>query len=219
MAPLRVFLAGRMYIENGEKAVDQQSFPGRQGRLAFAYLVSERGRPVSHLVGRRAFRDMDVTDKMLRALADRVQLVPWRSPTRPSPIASITTVKLKGGRELKAMVSDFRGTPDNPLDHEELREKFLLLTRDHDREAMTGLFERLHRLAPGDLAGEADDGGEGDLLRDVADGGDDRVALTRPCLVWNGATCSAVACGGIPDHRNGSSSSPGPHAGRSPSSA
>lgn len=47
MATLRVYLAGRMYLEDSEAVVDQQAFPGRQGRLAFAYLVCERGRLVS----------------------------------------------------------------------------------------------------------------------------------------------------------------------------
>jgi DNA-binding SARP family transcriptional activator len=42
-----VYLAGRMCIEAGEVVIDQQDFPGHQGRLAFAYLVCERGRPVS----------------------------------------------------------------------------------------------------------------------------------------------------------------------------
>jgi DNA-binding SARP family transcriptional activator len=47
LVSLRVYLAGRMCIEAGDVVVDHRGFPGRQGRLAFAYLVCERGRPVS----------------------------------------------------------------------------------------------------------------------------------------------------------------------------
>ena len=37
----------------------------------------------------------------------------------------------------------FKGTPDNPLTNEELREKFLMLTKHRDRDAMSALFARL----------------------------------------------------------------------------
>jgi hypothetical protein len=40
---LKVFIAGRVALENGAAAVDGDRFPGRQGRLVFAYLVAEHG--------------------------------------------------------------------------------------------------------------------------------------------------------------------------------
>jgi peptide/nickel transport system substrate-binding protein len=43
---LRVFLAGRVAIEAGGTVLDEGRLAGRQGRLVFAYLVSEQGRPV-----------------------------------------------------------------------------------------------------------------------------------------------------------------------------
>jgi YVTN family beta-propeller protein len=43
---LKVFLAGRVAVETGGVVIDESSFPGRQGRLLFAYLVAEQGRPV-----------------------------------------------------------------------------------------------------------------------------------------------------------------------------
>jgi len=43
---LRVFLAGRVAVETGSAVIDERRFPGRQGRLLFAYLVVEQGRPV-----------------------------------------------------------------------------------------------------------------------------------------------------------------------------
>jgi SARP family transcriptional regulator, regulator of embCAB operon len=43
---LKVFLAGRVAVESGGVVVDEERFPGRQGRLLFAYLVVEPGRAV-----------------------------------------------------------------------------------------------------------------------------------------------------------------------------
>ena len=43
---LRVFLAGRVAVEANGHVIDETRFPGRQGRLLFAYLVTEQGRPV-----------------------------------------------------------------------------------------------------------------------------------------------------------------------------
>jgi len=43
---LKVFLAGRVAVETDAVAIDEVRFAGRQGRLLFAYLVAEQGRPV-----------------------------------------------------------------------------------------------------------------------------------------------------------------------------
>ena len=43
---LKVFLAGRVAVETEGVVIDEGRFPGRQGRLLFAYLVAEQGRPV-----------------------------------------------------------------------------------------------------------------------------------------------------------------------------
>ena len=45
--PLRIYLAGRVCVETPQVVIEQRAFPGRQGRLVFAYLVCERGRPVA----------------------------------------------------------------------------------------------------------------------------------------------------------------------------
>jgi DNA-binding SARP family transcriptional activator/basic membrane lipoprotein Med (substrate-binding protein (PBP1-ABC) superfamily) len=45
-ARLKVFLAGRIAVEAEGVVIDERHFPGRQGRLLFAYLVAEHGRPV-----------------------------------------------------------------------------------------------------------------------------------------------------------------------------
>jgi YVTN family beta-propeller protein len=43
---LKVFLAGRIVVEGDGVLIDEERLPGRQGRLLFAYLVAEQGRPV-----------------------------------------------------------------------------------------------------------------------------------------------------------------------------
>lgn len=94
----------------------------------------------------RTFRDADVADARIRSLCDRIRLVPWSGSDRPSPIATATTVTTHDGRVLKATVADFRGTPDNPLSPDELRAKFLMLTRHCDQAAMGRLFDRLQAV-------------------------------------------------------------------------
>jgi YVTN family beta-propeller protein len=43
---LRLFLTGRVAVEANSRVVDEARFPGRQGRLLFAYLVAAQSRPV-----------------------------------------------------------------------------------------------------------------------------------------------------------------------------
>lgn len=45
--PIRVYLTGRVSIETAGQLIDPTDFPGAQGRIAFAYLTLERGRPVT----------------------------------------------------------------------------------------------------------------------------------------------------------------------------
>lgn len=42
----RLFLTGRVAVEANGRVVDDARFPGRQGRLLFAYLVAAQNRPV-----------------------------------------------------------------------------------------------------------------------------------------------------------------------------
>ena len=44
---LRVYLTGRMALETQDGIVDETAFPGRQGRIAFAYLALSAQRPVA----------------------------------------------------------------------------------------------------------------------------------------------------------------------------
>jgi DNA-binding SARP family transcriptional activator len=44
---LRIYLAGEVAVELGDKLLRDADLPGRQGRLALVYLVAERERPVA----------------------------------------------------------------------------------------------------------------------------------------------------------------------------
>lgn len=44
---IRIYLTGRLTVEAGDRLLGPQHFPGQQGRVAFAYLVAERSRPVT----------------------------------------------------------------------------------------------------------------------------------------------------------------------------
>lgn len=43
---MKIYLAGRVAVEGNGVVVDERRFPGRQGRLLFAYLVVGQGRPI-----------------------------------------------------------------------------------------------------------------------------------------------------------------------------
>jgi SARP family transcriptional regulator, regulator of embCAB operon len=47
LATARIYLTGRISLEHGSVLVEERDLAGRQGRLAFAFLISERQRPVS----------------------------------------------------------------------------------------------------------------------------------------------------------------------------
>src|ERR1700751_2040690 len=85
----------------------------------------------------RAFDEAALRDPQIRALAERVTITIAKE--RPTPLAALVTVKLKDGRVLTRCVAGFKGTPAQPLDRGELREKFLLLTRHCGGEHMNNM--------------------------------------------------------------------------------
>ena len=46
---MRIYLTGRLMVETESGLLDEQDFPARQGRIAFAYLVLNRRRPIPRL--------------------------------------------------------------------------------------------------------------------------------------------------------------------------
>lgn len=95
-----------------------------------------------------SFNMKSFKDPAIRALARLVTITvsDEAKAKHGHTIASTVTVTLKDGRVLTRRVDSFKGTPEQPLSVAEMREKFLLLTRHCDRNAMERLFERLQNL-------------------------------------------------------------------------
>jgi 2-methylcitrate dehydratase PrpD len=94
-----------------------------------------------------SFNDRSLQNADIRSLASRVTVsVADEAKHSHNTLASTVTVTLKDGRTLARRVDSFKGTPEMPLDRNEMRDKFLLLTRHCDRTAMARLFERLQNL-------------------------------------------------------------------------
>ncbi|AMN41001.1 MmgE/PrpD family protein [Rhodoplanes sp. Z2-YC6860] len=93
-----------------------------------------------------SFNMKNFNDPAIRALAKLVTVTVADEAAHGHTIASTVTVTLKDGRVLTRRVDSFKGTPEQPLSVEEMREKFLLLTRHCDGKAMARLFERLQNL-------------------------------------------------------------------------
>jgi 2-methylcitrate dehydratase PrpD len=92
----------------------------------------------------RSFDETALRDPQIRSLCERVTITIGKD--RPTPLAAAVAVTLKDGRVLERSVVDFKGTPQQPLDQDEMREKFLLLTRHCGAEAMGKMFDRLQNL-------------------------------------------------------------------------
>jgi len=92
----------------------------------------------------RAFDEQALRDPQIRSLTERVTVT--IAEHRPTPLAADVTVTLRDGRVLTRQVTGFKGTPERPLDQDELRDKFLMLTRHCNRDDMARMFDRLQNL-------------------------------------------------------------------------
>ncbi|HEY3848757.1 MAG TPA: MmgE/PrpD family protein [Acetobacteraceae bacterium] len=92
-----------------------------------------------------SFDDSALSDAAIRDMCGRVAIVVADPPTEIAG-ASIVTIVLRDGRSFTREVAEFNGTPARPLDRNELREKFMTLTRARYGTAAAGLFERLQNL-------------------------------------------------------------------------
>jgi 2-methylcitrate dehydratase PrpD len=93
----------------------------------------------------RAFDEAAVQDPDICSLALRVKMSIVEGQDRLN-LASTVTITLNDGRTLSRRVTEFRGTPERPLDRTGLYEKFALLTRNLDRTKTDRLFERLQTI-------------------------------------------------------------------------
>jgi 2-methylcitrate dehydratase PrpD len=94
----------------------------------------------------QAFADAAVRDPDIRALAAKVTITVDQDVHAHGALASTVAVTLKDGRTFSRRVEHFKGTPANPLAPDEMRDKFLLLTRKYREADMIRLFTRLQRL-------------------------------------------------------------------------
>ena len=93
-----------------------------------------------------SFNMKSFNDAAIRELATKVTISVADEARHGHTIASTVTVTLKDGRARVRRVDSFKGTPEQPLDRAEMREKFLLLTRHCNPKAMARLFERLQNI-------------------------------------------------------------------------
>ncbi len=93
----------------------------------------------------RNFDDAVIHDARVNEFSRKIKMiiVPGQATT---DIGSAVTVTLTDGRTFSKAVTEFKGTPARPLDQNELREKFLVVTRHIDKAKMTRIFERLQHI-------------------------------------------------------------------------
>jgi DNA-binding SARP family transcriptional activator len=86
LAPLRVYVCGRLAIEHADAVVLEADFPARQGRRLWAYLVLNQRRPVSRdeLVDALWGDDIpDTWDSTMNALVSRLRRLLRKVPIAP----------------------------------------------------------------------------------------------------------------------------------------
>jgi 2-methylcitrate dehydratase PrpD len=92
----------------------------------------------------RSFDETALRDPQISGLAQRVKISVAKE--QPTPLAAAVTVALQDGRAFSRSVTGFKGTPQQPLEQSEMREKFLLLTRHRAAREMEEMLDRLEDL-------------------------------------------------------------------------
>jgi 2-methylcitrate dehydratase PrpD len=93
-----------------------------------------------------SFNERSAADPRILDLAARTAMVLAAPPEQQGDMTTTLTVKLKDGRSLARRATHFRGTPEEPLTPEELRTKFMLVTRQFGEPRMAQVFERIQNL-------------------------------------------------------------------------
>ena len=94
----------------------------------------------------RSYDESALDDPAIRSLCERVTIELATGRHDHATIAAEVQVTLKDGRVLSKTVSDFKGTPERPLDQADLRERFMLLTRHCGTRDMERMFARLQNI-------------------------------------------------------------------------
>src|SRR5712672_4411796 len=94
----------------------------------------------------RSYDEGALNDPAIRSLCERVTITLAGGHHDHATIAAEVQVTLRDGRALSKTVSDFKGTPERPLDQADLRERFMLLTRHCGTRDMERMFARLQNI-------------------------------------------------------------------------
>ena len=94
----------------------------------------------------RGYDESALNDPAIRSLCERVTITLAGGHHDHATIAAEVQVTLRDGRVLSKTVSDFKGTPERPLDQADLRERFMLLTRHCGTRDMERMFARLQNI-------------------------------------------------------------------------
>jgi 2-methylcitrate dehydratase PrpD len=92
-----------------------------------------------------SFDENVAKDREILAMAAKVKMLTASGQSRENLTANVA-VTLKDGRTFNRTVTEFRGTPERPLDQAALREKFMLMSKRFPRAAMDRMFDRLQNL-------------------------------------------------------------------------
>jgi 2-methylcitrate dehydratase PrpD len=93
-----------------------------------------------------SFNERSATDARILDLAARTSMLLAPPPDHQGDMTTTLSVKLKDGRTLSRRATHFKGTPDEPLNQEELRTKFMLVTKQFGEQKMAQVFERIQNL-------------------------------------------------------------------------
>jgi 2-methylcitrate dehydratase PrpD len=93
-----------------------------------------------------AFNERAAADPKILDLSARTTMVLASPPDDQGDMTTTLSVKLKDGRSFAKRATHFKGTPDDPLSLDELRGKFMLVTKKFGTAKMSDVFERIQRL-------------------------------------------------------------------------
>ena len=94
----------------------------------------------------RSYDESALNDAAIRSLTERVTIGLASGPHDHATLRAEVQVELKNGRVLTKTVDTFKGTPENPLDEADLRDRFMLLTRHCGAGEMERVFARLQAI-------------------------------------------------------------------------
>jgi 2-methylcitrate dehydratase PrpD len=93
-----------------------------------------------------SFNDQTAAEPKILDLSARTAMVLAAAPDHQGDLVTTLTVKLKDGRSFSRRATHFKGTPEEPLTQEELRTKFMLVTKKFGAARMSQVFERIQSL-------------------------------------------------------------------------